>query len=225
MQNLFDDETDDENFVERYIISNMPIILLVFANLGIIAADYRAYDVLLTLLGKPWKAALAVAFSCAIPFVLWEMAWQYKYATTNWRRVSLGMAFLAFATSIVYGIADFVLVDGQTVNPVLLTSGAVVLTGVHILFGILFFYNDPRIAMKRLQTQQIAKVQNANDAAILANALLANAQTVGKNLQTLYDLYGKEQADILISQLQGKKPAKKMQTVDTNPTTGDGSSL
>lgn len=220
---IFTEEENEEGFFEKHVISNMPMVLLVFANIGIIAADYRGYDVLLALTGEPWKALLVVLFSCALPFVLWEFAWQYKYATEQWRKIALAMAFVAFATSIVYGVADYVLVNGKTVSSALLTGGGVVLTGIHTVFALLFFYNDPQVAMKRLQTQQIAKIANANKAAKLANSLLENARTVAANKDVLNNLYGEAEVEKLLAILNGKKPKKELEELEiTNPTKGNG---
>ena len=210
----------EENLIEKYVISNMPIILMIFANLGIIVADYRAYDVLNILTGSSWKALMAVVFSCAVPFVLWELAWQYKFATDGWRTVALCMAFLSFGTSIIYGLADYVgAYDSNGVNMMatVLIGGAVVLTGIHIVFALLYFYNDPNVAMKRLQTQALGKMATANTNAVLANTILAQAKDVNAAQRVLVDIYGEQEANNAMALLTGKKEI-------VNPTSGSGKS-
>lgn len=207
-------EQEEEGWVEKYIISNMPTFLLVFANIGVIVSDYRAIDVLTMTLNSPWKAWLAVIFSCAIPFLMWEMAWQYKHTTDKWRGASLAMAGVSFATSVFYGVADYVNLSDVYANSDLLAVSAVILTGVHIVMALLYFYNDPQRAMKRRTAQMIARADNANSAALLANSLLANAQIVAQNRQVLEDTFGKKEADEILALLAGKKPAKKPEKVN-----------
>ena len=102
---------NEENWFERNIISNAPLIMAVFANIMVIVADVRVYDVIYRLTDSWWKA-LSSSAACAIPFLLWEIAWQYNSTTDNWRVVSLCMAGIAFCTSIFLGVADFLGFDG-----------------------------------------------------------------------------------------------------------------
>ena len=96
-----------EGWFETNIVANAPLIIGLFSNLVIIFADYRAYDVIYSLTGVWWKA-LAASLACAVPFILWEIGWQYNHTTENWRMTSLGMAGVAFATSIFLGVADYI---------------------------------------------------------------------------------------------------------------------
>src|SRR5512138_3628150 len=108
-------KTKDDSWFEENVVNNAPAIMSVFANLMVIAADVRAYDVVYRLTDSWWKALLA-ALSCGVTFLIWELCWQYNSTTTGWRRISLAMAGLAFITSIFLGVADYLQFDGKYAN-------------------------------------------------------------------------------------------------------------
>jgi hypothetical protein len=207
------------NFVQKYVISYMPVIMLVFANVGIILADIRAYDVLLRFTGVPWQALFAVLFSCAFPFILWELGWQYNKTTDNWRVFSLVMAFMAFATSVFFGVADYLGAsfvirggNGEDITSDALLILAVILTGVHTIGAILYAYNDPDAKAKRLlRANEAAMAQFASNAK-MAQTLLEKAKTVGGDLDSLKNLYGENEVQTVMAALSGEKTS--------NPTGG-----
>jgi len=197
---LQDDKS--ESWFQEKIIANAPIIIAVFANFVVIFADYRVYDVIYQLTGVWWKA-LAASLACAVPFILWEIGWQYNHTTDFWRRVSLFMAGLAFATSIVLGVADYVGMTSVEWQNILL-GGVVVLTGAHTVAGFLYYYNDPDVARRRRKAQALGTMLDAQLNAQVTEQLLEE----GDNLLTLINKLGKryppEEVEKVMSILQGK---------------------
>jgi len=169
-----------ENWFQVNVVANAPSLIAVFANFVVLFADYRVYDVMYQMTGSWWKA-LSASLACAVPFILWEIGWQYNHTTENWRLVSLLMAGLAFLTSIVLGVADYA---GFTAGWAgLLLGGVVVLTGVHTVVGFLYYYNDPDVARRRRRAQALGKMQDQQQNAEIAEELLKN----GASLLTLID--------------------------------------
>lgn len=190
------------NFFEDHIVANAPLIMAVFANFVVIFADYRAYDVIYKLTGVWWKA-LAASLACAIPFILWEIGWQYNHTTEGWRLASLIMAGLAFGTSIVLGVADYVGFTGAWADTLL--AGVVVLTGVHTVMGFLYYYNDPDVARRRRKTQALAAMQDQQLNADVARQLLENGDNLLAFLAQLESRYEPEEVEKILAILQGKK--------------------
>ena len=197
---------DEESWFERVIVSNAPSIMGWFTNLVVIIADYRAYDIVYQLTGVVWKSA-AASLACAIPFILWEIAWQYNHTTESWRRWSLAMAGLAFATSIFLGIADYLQFTGKSAD--VLLGGVVVLTGVHTVVGLLYYYNDPDVARRRFKAQTLGDMADQALNAELAETILQNGDTVLELYAKLESKYDPEEVEKIIALLQGKKLNKK----------------
>jgi hypothetical protein len=168
-------EAKDDGAFEQYIVNNAPRIMAIFANAMVIFADVRVYDVMYKLTGSWWKA-LSASAACAIPFILWEIAWQYNSTTDGWRKVSLMMAGIAFVTSIFLGVADFLQFDQTWANWLL--GGVVVVTGVHTVVGLLYAYNDPDVARKRRKKQSQATMLDQEMNAEVATQLLESGSAL-----------------------------------------------
>jgi hypothetical protein len=197
-----------ESWFEEKIVSNAPVIMAWFANLVVIVADIRAFDVVYTLTGVVWKALLA-SLACAIPFILWEIAWQYNHTTETWRKWSLAMAGFAFATSLFLGVADYLQFTG-TWSDVLL-GGVVVATGIHTVMGFLYYYNDPDVARRRFKAQALGAMQDQELNAQVAEALLINGKSLLASIEELGRQYDSEEVEKILNILQGKKSGKPSQ--------------
>lgn len=194
-----------DSWMERYIVSNAPAIMAFFANFVVIVADIRAYDVVYQLTGSWWKA-LSASLACAVPFILWEISWQYNHTTEGWRKASLFMAGVAFGTSIFLGVADFLQFTGAWTN--LLLGGVVVLTGVHTVMGFLYYYNDPDVARRRHKAQALAAMYDQETNAQVAGQLLQSGSNLLAVIKTLESQYDPDDVEKVMAILQGKKQEK-----------------
>lgn len=193
-------ESKDESWFEQYVVGNSPIIMAVFANFVVLIADYRVYDVIYQMTGTWWKA-LSASLACAVPFVLWEIAWQYNHTTEGWRITSLIMAGLAFVTSIVLGVADFVGID-QTWADALLAA-VVVLTGIHTVTALLYVYNDPDVARRRRRKQAHARMLDSQQNAEEAERLLVDGSKLLGLIEGLEAKFGPDDVREIMALLKG----------------------
>lgn len=196
------DLLDNSSWFQDNIVSNAPVIIAVFANFVVIFADVRAYDVVYKLTGSWWKA-LSASLACAIPFILWEIGWQYNHTTDAWRRWSLFMAGIAFFTSIFLGVADFLNFSGEWAD--ILLGGVVVLTGLHTVMGFLYYYNDPSVARKRHKAQAIGTMLDQQMNARVAKELLKSGRDLLAVMKELEKEYNPEDVDAVMAILRGKK--------------------
>lgn len=193
------------NWFEENVVGNAPLIVAIFANFVVIVADVRVYDVIFNITGSWWKA-LSASFACAVPFLMWEIAWQYNHTSDNWRTTSLGMAGLAFVTSLVLGVADFLqFEEGYWTN--ILLGGVIVLTGLHTIVGFLYYYNDPDVARKRRKAQALAKMMDNELNAEVAETLLMQGSNLLDIVGRLEGKYSPDEVEGILNILQGKKQA------------------
>lgn len=165
----------EDSFWQKWIVNNAPLIMAIFANFVVVVSDIRVYDVIYTLTLSWWKA-LAASLACAVPFMIWEIAWSYNHTTDSWRTVSLLMAGFAFGTSIVLGVADYIGVTGVYTDYLL--GGVVIATGIHTVIGFLYYYNDPDVARSRRKAQALGKMQDQQLNAEVAKNLLESGRSV-----------------------------------------------
>lgn len=191
------------SWIEEYVISNAPTLMAIFANFVVLIAEVRVYDVMYNLTGSWWKA-LSASFACAVPFILWEVAWQYNHTTDSWRTASLAMAGLAFVTSILLGVADFLNFTGEYWSNFLL-GGVVVLTGIHTVVGFLYYYNDPDVARKRRKAQALAAMADHETNAQVAESLLQSGSTLMNAIRQLEGQYSPEEVEAMLNILRGKQ--------------------
>lgn len=191
------------SWFEENVVNNAPVIVAIFANFVVIVADVRVYDVIYNITGSWWKA-LSASFACAVPFLMWEIAWQYNHTSDSWRTTSLGMAGLAFVTSLVLGVADFLnFQEGYWTN--ILLGGVIVLTGVHTIVGFLYYYNDPDVARKRRKAQALAKMLDNELNAEVAETLLMQGSNLLDIVGKLEGKYSPDEVEGILNILQGKK--------------------
>jgi hypothetical protein len=195
-----------ESWLASNVVGNAPLLMAVFANGVVLFADYRVYDVIYNMTGSWWKA-LSASLACAIPFVLWEIGWQYNHTTENWRLTSLLMAGLAFVTSIVLGVADYVGFTAEWAG--LMLGGVVVLTGVHTVMGLLYYYNDPDVARKRRKAQANAKMLDQQMNADVATDLLRNGSQLLEAIRRLESQFGVDDVEKVLAILNGKRVEDK----------------
>jgi|SRR5262245_3431371 len=195
-------QKDERNWFDRYVVGNAPRIMGVLSNFVVIVADVRVYDVVYRLTdNNVWKA-LSASFACAIPFIAWEIAWQYNHTTEGWRKGSLFMAGIAFAASIFLGVADFMNFTGAWTDWLL--GGIVVLTGLHTVVGFLYYYNDPDVARARRKAQTLADMEDNEQNALVAETLLSQGTRVLDAIQELERKYSPEEVETMLSILSGK---------------------
>lgn len=207
---LFEDER--ESVWQKWVVGNAPTIVAIFANFVVIVSDIRAYDVIYQLTGSLWKA-LAASLACAAPFIIWEIAWQYNHTSDQWRTVSLLMAGLAFGTSLVLGVADYIVTDPDNVLAAWLLGGVVITTGLHTVVGFLYYYNDPDVARRRRKAQALGMMQDQQLNAEVAKTLLENGRGILGIIGQLEREFDPEDVEKILSMLRGKKsdmPRKEM---------------
>ena len=198
-------ESGGDGWFQDTIVAHAPTIMGIFANLVVIFADYRAYDVVFQLTGSWWKAASA-SLACAIPFILWEIGWQYNHTTDNWRKISLAMAALAFATSLFLGVADFLGFQGVWADWLL--GGVVIVTGIHTAVGFLYYYNDPDVARRRHKAQTLATMLDQEENAAVAEQLLKSGSDLLAIINQMENQYDPEDVEMVMNIVQGKKKGK-----------------
>ena len=201
-------QEDKGSWFQDRVVSNAPTIIGIFANFVVIFADIRAYDVVYQLTGVWWKA-LSASLACAVPFILWEIGWQYNHTTEAWRSWSLAMAGLAFGTSIFLGIADYLSFTGAWAD--VLLGGVVVLTGVHTVMGFLYYYNDPDVARRRYKSQALATMLDQETNAQVAESLLQNGKALLGMIAGLEQNYDPEDVAAVMNILQGRKKSQPTQ--------------
>jgi hypothetical protein len=209
--------TDESSGKWAEIVNNAPVIMAWFSNIVVIIADVRAYDVVYGLTESIWKA-LSASLACAIPFVLWEIGWQYNHTTEAWRKGSLFMAGLAFATSVFLGVADYLQFQGERWTSILL-GGVVVLTGIHTVVGFLYYYNDPDVARRRHKAQALASMEDQRINAQVAEELLRQGDGLLQTIERLNSQYDPEEVEKILSIVQGRtaKKSENKQAVTFRP--------
>ena len=196
-------QQDNGNWFQDSVVSSAPAIMGAFANLVVLFAEIRVFDVVYRLTGVWWKA-LGASFACAVPFLLWEIGWQYNHTTESWRKISLGMAGLAFVTSIILGVADYVGIVGAEWADFLL-GAVVILTGVHTVVGFLYYYNDPNVAHRRHKAQALGQMLDQEVNAQVAGQLLESGNNLLRVIKGLEGQYDPEDVESVLRILQGKK--------------------
>jgi hypothetical protein len=202
---------EESNWFQDNIVQRAPALMALFANAVVIIADYRAYDVLYVLTASWWKALFVVLGACAIPFLLWEISFQYNHTTDFWRVVSLLMSGLAFVTSLILGVADYLGFDGVWSD--ILLGGGVVVGGIHAVVGFLYYYNDPDVARKRRKAQTLAMMADQQSNTDVAKMLLANGKDVLAIINSLKGQYNPDDVDAVLAILRGKKENKNAPTL------------
>jgi hypothetical protein len=201
---------DSGNWFSTKVVANAPLIMALFANVVIIVADIRAYDVLQTLTDSWWKSAMAVIGGCAIPFVIWEISWQYNHTTEMWRTISLIMAGFAFATSLFLGVADYTGWQGVWTDWLLV--GVVLATGIHAVVGLLYYYNDPDVARRRHKAQALGTMQDQQLNAQVAGHLLESGRGLLGIIGALESQYDPEDVAAVLRILEGKRKNEPTRT-------------
>jgi hypothetical protein len=194
------------------IKDNAPLIAFFSGNIILAIAEFRVFDFTFRMTNDPFLGTLAV-FSTYIPFVLWEIMWQHKYATIPMCVIAISGMALSFILGVCVGCADYILataaganaiVDAKDFANLLLVSLAASM-GVHGLGLLIYFYAHPNISADRRETQAVARMERAKANVMEAQVICALAREKEQALAALISEYGVEGAESAIADITGKE--------------------
>jgi len=189
--------------IADWIKAQSPTLAFLAGNLLLAAGEFRVYDFAYQNTGETWKAVFAV-LATFFPFVLWEVAVQHAKASGLMRGIAWVGIAISLSLGVMIGVADFVVVGGQTPNAEGLLALLAVSLSVHAILFLAYFYSHPDIKAHRLTAQAIAKQELAEASAAVAESILKSARTRLELERRIAEEYGYENLRRAIAEIEGR---------------------
>lgn len=225
------------NEASQWLKDNAPHLLFWVAAVILVLFDLRVLDVVYRLTNKSALLAAGAIFTTALMFFVWKTAFQYTLASkTQTNLASVGMV-LSLLASAIFGGMDYFVAGGLKINtgadkfgPVdLIFWGIPILSVVHVVMGLLYWYLDPVVSAERRRKEADDDHKFTQDEMTHAQELLGKQQAIISDYVTMAQKYGKEaalqQLDILgIDPAPFEKIEIPSMTENEAPQTGHGQS-
>lgn len=180
-------------------------IAIVVLDLLVAVAEYRVWDVGLTITGSPWKAAGFVAVS-ALPFYLGQLLWLYPLANA-WQQFIGGVFVLvSLFTSVNFSLADL----NQRYDVTQINQAVAWMTGVYVLGLILYILVDQRIQDRRLVTKTRARARYQMEIAKVSDEVLGVLEESLAERTILIQKYGPDAVQAQLERMKRGKTGGKL---------------
>lgn len=205
----------DGKFDIKDLPNGAPAIVAIIADLVMLVAEIRVYEVGYKLTGVFWLAIGFVAIS-SIPFYLGQLAWLYNKANKAQRVTAIILIFMGLIVSAYYGLADFLMGQSVTVGNVqtdaidvsTLYMLAVVGTGTLIVLALFYMLVDDNIAMTIQHNRMLGRAKTAQKRNQLKRVMLAELKATRLAEKDLQNEFPEDYAE-LQKHLSGKKQPKE----------------
>lgn len=224
---LFKKKANDAN---EFLKDNAPGIAFWVASIILILFDARVLDVVYRLTNKSVLLAVGSLFATALMFFIWKNAFQYTLASkTQTTLASVGMA-LSLLASAVFGGMDYFVRGGLKINAGVDTFDAVdlifwgipVLSVLHVVMLLWYWYVDPQVAAARRKKQADDDHTFTQQEMTHAKELLEKQTGIIADYVSMAQQYGKQAALQQIDLLGLDRAA--FENIEIPPVSGHGQS-
>lgn len=163
----------------------VPIIALVIANLIFVSLDIRAYDVVLSLTGKPLLAAVTVIVAGIMALLWWDLFYPHsrKHENKDQKNISMIGAGIGVVLSLVLAFLDYLVVS--SINENMLWGAVILATGIQGLLLAYWWHIDSSIDASAKRNQRIAARVDLQDTTKDFEAELDNLSGISDKLEEI----------------------------------------
>lgn len=185
-----------------FMKENAPSIAFWVASVILIMFDARVLDVVYRLTNNSVLLSVGALFATALMFFIWKNNFQYTLSSKMQTTLSsIGMV-LSLLASAVFGGMDYFVRGGLKIDAGVNTFDAVdlifwgipVLSVVHVVMLLWYWYVDPRVAAERKKKEADDDHKFAQDEMTHASQLLSSQKSLISQFVTMAQTYGKEAA-------------------------------
>lgn len=195
--------------------NNAVAIAVLFVDAVVAVAEYRVFDVAMTITNQNIYKAIGFVLVSAVPFYLGQVFWLYPRAVLLQKAIAVGMVAGGLYTSAVFGLADL----SQQYDVSVIVSLVIRLTVAYVVAVLVYILVDPGIKAHRAMKQAQAAAELEEEYQQLTRKMLGSWQKtkqLERDTVTMFD--GDEDAVIAqLEALRGKKPKGNQNTSSTMP--------
>lgn len=192
----------------NYLQERAPVVMFWVASIALVFFEARVLDVMYTLTHS-YLLTVGALFATGAMFFVWKIAFQYALANqVQVNLASVGMA-LSLLASAVFGGMDFFVRGGLKIDAGaekfdavdLLFWGVPVLSVIHVVMALYFWYADPVLTMQRKTREAEDDSKFAENSMDRANTLLERRMVLTARFAEATRLYGKNAAVKMLEEL------------------------
>jgi hypothetical protein len=210
VRDVFDLNKDGKVTLKEFFATLIPnyavAIAFIVVDVLMAVAEYRVWDVGMTITGDPYKA-LGFVLVSALPFYLAQILWLYPRANGWQQAIAVAMAVSALVTSAQFGLADL----SRSYDVDRIVTRVIWLSGGYIIALLVYIVIDKNI---RLMRAKVKAREQANFQAELnksMRAILADLREGLKEEAVLRREFGDLAVDSHLEMMRG------MTNRDNNP--------
>jgi hypothetical protein len=152
VRDVFDLNKDGKVTFNEFVATMIPnyavAIAFIVVDLLMLVAEYRVWDVGITITGDPYKA-MGFLLVSAVPFYLAQILWLYPRANGWQQAIAVAMAIAALVTSAKFGLADL----SKSYDIDRIVTWVIWLSGTYIVALLVYIVIDKNIRLMRAKVK------------------------------------------------------------------------
>lgn len=209
MLDIFDLDGDGrvtfKEFFSVLVPSYAVAIALLVVDLLALAAEYRVWDVGMTITGGDVLKAIGFVLVSLVPFYLAQILWLYPRATGWQQFIALMILLASLLTSAQFGLADL----SKSYDVDTIVSWVIWLTFGYIIALLVYVLIDKNIRLYRMKARARAKAAYQMDVNAVGREVLADMRLSLEEEMKLRKEFGDESVEAHLSIFRDKKNKKE----------------
>ncbi|MCP4143215.1 MAG: hypothetical protein GY755_23495 [Chloroflexi bacterium] len=194
----------DKNFGNRDgrltikdFLGNAPMVAFVVADLVMLIAEYRVFMVGMELTNDDYILSLGFILVSSLPFYLGQIFFLYNDANGKQKAIAVAFILAGLSVSGYYGLADYLIANGMTINAEMAFVVAITATIGIISGSILFATIDDKISAKRRHNELKRQAKEKEMEMQIRKSLLEKAEALEKQEAKLRQIYGDDAVQLV----------------------------
>jgi hypothetical protein len=193
--------------------NNAVAIAFLVVDILVLVAEYRVWNVGMTITnGDPYRA-LGFVLVSALPFYLAQVLWLYPRATGLQRWIAILMGAGGLLTSAQFGLADL----SQAYNVGLIVDMVIWLSVGYVVLLLVYVVTDKTVQANRMKAVAHAQAQHQSEINKITRSVLSDLRASLEEEQRLKRDFDPEAVQAQLDRLRGGK-GKPYQSKDNSPS-------
>jgi hypothetical protein len=202
VRDVFDLNKDGKVTLKEFFATLVPnyavAIAFVVVDLLMAVAEYRVWDVGMTITGDPYKA-LGFVLVSALPFYLAQILWLYPRANGWQQAIAVAMAVAALLTSAEFGLADL----SRAYDVDRIVTWVIWLSGGYVVALLVYIVIDKNIRLMRARVKAREQASFQGELNRSMRVILADLRAGLKEEASLRSEYGDLAVDSHLQMMRG----------------------
>ena len=196
MREVFDADGNGQVDVKEIlhkVSHSAPILAILVVDILVLAAEFRVWDIAITMTHS-WLKAIGFVLISAVPFYLGQVLWIYPRGTWFQKLIAIGILVGGLTSSAVFGRADLFLGIDLQMDTAYLMNLVIGLTVSYIVALLFYVVFDPSVKAWRMKINANANAKQQREFLEITRKVMADMAITQRFQKEIEDQFGDPKA-------------------------------